>query len=108
MKTHDEKLVVFKRRTGSETDGYGDTTENFDDGELMSISVHPAGGKVLSEMYGERLKYMLQAFCDKDADVKEKDGFCIGADWDSPPDYQVVSVQRYNRHTVLLLEGAFE
>lgn len=69
--------------------------------------IWPAGGKVQAEMYGQRLSYILNMLCDP-LDIKENDGVCIYSGPDEKPDYQVISIKRYedrlNPHLVCELE----
>ena len=75
------------------------------------MQVWPAGGKVQTEQYGDRVSYIFNCrvegkyspVVDKDGLVyqfegfylREKDGICLYASPDSPPDYRIIAVKPY-------------
>ncbi len=109
----DQRQVVFRERiTIKEPDAT--TYEDWSpDAITVSGSVQPAGGKVMAEMYGERLGNMLVMYSDDqkakqlaEAFNSERKGFgalvYVAADT-LEPDYRVVAVRPW-RHTVIELE----
>lgn len=95
--------TVYRRITVTEPDG--STYEEEDpNGHVIRANVQPAGGKLLVEMYGERLAYMLTAYVEVGTVIQEADRACIYVAPDAPPDYKVVAVRRWNTHYVIDLE----
>jgi hypothetical protein len=72
-------------------------------GHIIKANIKPAGGKLMAEMYGERLAYMLSAYAEIGTDIKESDGICVFVSSDKEPDYRVVAVRPWS-HMVLDLE----
>lgn len=70
-------------------------------------SVQPAGGRVMAEMYGDRLRYMVTAYVEGAPPIKERSGAWIGIPESTPePNYKVVAVRRWSGHTAIDLEVA--
>ncbi|MEC0118796.1 hypothetical protein P4H50_07485 [Paenibacillus apiarius] len=100
----------MKEPDGTSYEGWGPV------GVTIRGNVQPAGGRVMAEMYGERLGYMLTMYNEKSPEALqllnefngEKKGF--GA-WvyisnDRPePDYKVASVRPWGAHIVIDLEA---
>jgi hypothetical protein len=74
-------------------------------GHIVNANIKPAGGKLMVEMYGERLAYMLVAYVESDTDLKESDGVCVYVPPDSNPDYKVVAAPPWSSHSVISLEA---
>jgi hypothetical protein len=93
-----KKHGIFQEPDGTTYEGYEDV------GTTIRANIQPAGGKVMAEMYGQRLAYMMTMYCQNDVDIAENDGICVYVDKDKDPDYKVVSVQNWNTHKVVSLE----
>ena len=93
-----KKYLVIKDAEGTTTTGYDTTPAEF------KPNIQPAGGKVMAEMYGERLKYMLTMYYDGSIELKEKDGVCVYVPPERKPDYKIVAIRPWNNHKVIDLE----
>ena len=80
---------------GSKRTVYSDKTRE------IKVEVWPAGGKLQAEIYGQNLPYIFNCLMDLDAEVEEKDGFCIGKD---EVTHTVESIKRYSGHQFLELK----
>ncbi len=95
------ELIVVRRISIQEPDGT--TSEGWAaQGHTIKAKVQPWGGRLMAEMYGQRLAYMLMLYAAAEADIQESDGVCINTS--GQPDYQVVAVRRWNGHLVADLE----
>lgn len=95
--------TVYRRFIVTEPDGT--TYEESDPiGYTILANVQPAGGKVMSEMYGERLAYMVTAYVESCTDIQELYRMCVYVDSETDPDYKVVAIRRWNTHHVIDLE----
>ncbi len=103
LKQSDLKSYAVKRREvvkepdGTTYDGWVVKGE-------IKANVQPAGGRMMAELYGERLVYMLTAYAELGTDIKESDGVCVYVASDLEPDYKVVAIRRWNTHHVIDLE----
>ncbi|WP_307402067.1 hypothetical protein [Paenibacillus anaericanus] len=80
----------------------GTTYEDWDPvGVTIRCNVQPAGGRVMSEMYGERLAYMLTAYMEPGEVIPEASFVCV---YTSEPDYKVVAIRPWSAHRVIDLE----
>ncbi|MEK4628106.1 hypothetical protein MKZ17_07855 [Solibacillus sp. FSL R7-0682] len=86
------------------SDPDGTTYDGWDVGENLQAHVQPAGGRMMVEMYGANLKYMLVAYVESIAGLSENDGLCIYVAADKDPDYKVVAIRRWYAHYVIDLE----
>lgn len=93
--------TVFKRVTSKDNEG-GTNTSYVEKEKAFRIEIWPAGGRVQVMMYGERLRYMMNAITDYDNELYESDGVAI--ETDDHPDYRVVSKSKYSNHIVYELE----
>ncbi|MEG0450949.1 MAG: hypothetical protein RR595_13920 [Lysinibacillus sp.] len=104
LRQRDLKPYVVKRRTVI-TEPDGTTYEEMDPiGHEIQANIQPAGGKLMLELYGERLAYMLVGYAELDTDIQESDRVCVYVAPDVPPDYKVVAIRRPNTHRVIDLE----
>lgn len=104
LRQRDLKEYTVKRRTTiKESDGT--TYEDWSDGHTIRANIQPAGGKLMAEMYGEKLAYMLTAFVEPGTDLKETDGVCVYVSSDEKPDYKVVASPPWSSHSVISLEA---
>lgn len=88
----------FKEPDGTTYTGYDSV------GREIKAKIQPAGGKMLSEIYGLRLAYMLTMYCENGAILKENDGICVYVGKDKDPDYKVIAIRPWNTHIVADLE----
>lgn len=126
LRQRDKRLIVIRARaTVQEPDG---TTSEGDDWASADLTwdgtqstwedtgipwegwkfygnVQPAGGRVMAEMYGDRLRYMATAYVEGAPPIKERSGAWIGIPADAPePNYKVVAVRPWSGHTVIDME----
>lgn len=103
-----KKHGTFKEIDGTKYTGYEQG------GEIIKAKVQPAGGKMLSEIYGVRLSNM-QTMLMEDTEIareldkqfnsqKQQYGACIYSCVDQEPDYKIVSIRPWNGHIVADLE----
>lgn len=98
-----KSYMVYRRFIVKEQDGT--TYEETDPiGYVIRANIQPAGGKVMSEMYGERLAYMVTAYVETDTPIQELYRMCVYVASDTNPDYKVVAIRRWNTHHVIDLE----
>lgn len=98
-------------------DGEGGVVDIYDAAASFYAEVWPAGGKLQTEMYGERLKYIRNVRIDgkytvtsdekgvphyllvvgeNEIDITEGDGVCIYVSADAEkPDYRIISIRPY-------------
>ncbi|MCM1564921.1 MAG: hypothetical protein NC238_02995 [Dehalobacter sp.] len=62
----------------------------------IQASIQPAGGKLMAEMYGERLAYMKTMRYEGNVTIHEGDGICIAVLETEDPDYKVVGLQPWD------------
>lgn len=103
QRLRDLKSYSVKRR-GNIKEPDGTTSEEWGDTSFLLANIQPASGRVMYEMYGERLAYMLVAYSNEVGDLKESDGICVFVDSDKDPDYKVMAIKRWPSHVVLDLE----
>lgn len=90
-----KKHGTFKEKDGTKYTGYELI------GATIKANIQPAGGKMLSEIYGLRLAYMLTMYCENGTELSENDGICV---YDNEPDYKIVAIRPWNTHIVADLE----
>lgn len=101
LRQRDLRAVVLRTRvTVREPDGT--TSEDWGDPVTIQGTVQPAGGKMMSEMYGERLAYMRVMYAEPGTAAPEGAGVCL--DNETEPDYRVVAVRPWSGVTVVDLE----
>ena len=84
------------------TDDEGCISEGYSSiAQMVDAYIYPASGRVQTEMYGERLAYMLNMIVNSPTAIKEKDGICV---FESEVDYRVVTVAQYTEHAQITLE----
>ncbi|AEE91204.1 conserved protein of unknown function [Tepidanaerobacter acetatoxydans Re1] len=93
-----KKHGTFKDADGTKYTGYEK------EGRAIKANIQPAGGKMLSEIYGLRLAYMLTMYCQKGTELSENDGVCVCVDESQDPDYKIVAIRPWNTHIVADLE----
>lgn len=103
-----KKHGAFKEVDGTKYTGYEHT------GQTVKAKIHPAGGKMLSEIYGVRLANM-QTMLMEDAELtreldmefnsqKQQYGVCVYRNKDQEPDYKIVAIRPWDGHIVADLE----
>lgn len=104
LRNRDLKPYAYRpRETVTESDG---TTYSgwIDDSAIIHANVQPAAGKMLVEMYGERLAYMKVAYSEKTNGAIEGDGVYIYAAANQEPDYKIIAIRPWGSHYVMDLE----
>ncbi|GGA31744.1 hypothetical protein [Psychrobacillus lasiicapitis] len=105
LRQRDLKPYTVKGRIPKE-DSDGTTYEDWEEeGHIIQANIQPAGGRLMAEMYGERLAYMLSAYVESGTDLKETDGVCVYVAPDQNPDYKVVASPPWSSHSVVSLEA---
>lgn len=102
MRLRQRDLKDFKyRKYGSFKEADGTTYKGYDTvlGKIKA-KTQPAGGKMLSELYGLRLAYMLTMYCDDAAGLAENDGVYINNSVDKEPDYKVVAIRPWDCNVI--------
>ena len=96
LRQRDLKTVFIKRRISMQ-DPDGTSYEDYEETSMpIQASVQPAGGKLMAEMYGERLAYMKTMRYEGQEAISEGDGVCINVEPADPPDYKVVAIQPWD------------
>lgn len=98
------KTYALRRRIKSK-DAEGGSVITWSEPVTIRATTWQASGRVLAEMYGERLAYMRNMEYEGTEEIKENDGLCIFVAPDSKPDYRVVSVNANYHPTIILLEA---
>lgn len=104
LRERDKRPVVFRERVPiKEPDGT--TYEGWEPiGLILRGNVQPAGGRVMAEMYGERLAYMMTMYVEQ-AEGLESFGVWLNVAADRPePDYKVIAVRPWQGHKIIDME----
>lgn len=80
----------------------GTTSSQWGDQTEILGKIQPAGGRLMAEMYGERVAGMLSLLTEEGAPITEAQGVCV--DRTDEPDYRVVAVRSFGGVTVADLE----
>lgn len=91
---HYSKRIAKKDKEGSSYSEYGDPLP-------FEAIIWPAQGRVQAEIYGERLRYILNMKTLPDVPLNELDGITV---YDQKPDYQIVSIKCFTDHSLYELE----
>lgn len=104
LRERDKRPVIFRQRIPLE-DPDGTTYEGWDPVCIeIRGNVQPAGGRVMAEMYGERLAYMRAMYVEQEPPMAlESAGACLYRVPD--PDYKVVAVRPWSGHYVIDMEA---
>ncbi|MEK4006090.1 hypothetical protein [Paenibacillus sp. FSL H3-0333] len=94
LRQRDLKPYIVKSRT-TITEPDGTTYEDWGDNRIIHANINPAGGKLMAEIYGERLVYMLSAQFPTESDIKESDAICYKSD---NPNYKVIALRPWSGH----------
>ncbi|MCG7406778.1 hypothetical protein MH117_05050 [Paenibacillus sp. ACRRX] len=100
--------IAMKEPDGTTYEGWDPTTIT------IKANKQPAGGKVMAEIYSERLSSMLTLYVEARSPVIEEIdvgintgrafGICVYPTPDSSPDYKVIAVRPWGAHKVIDLE----
>lgn len=103
LRERDKRNVEFRPRVPLQEED-GTTYEGWGDPFTIRGNVLPAGGRVLAEMYGERLAYIRVMYVEQEPPVPlESAGGCLYT-LDNP-DYKVVAVRPWGGHYVIDMEA---
>ena len=102
MRIKNKKTYYLKRKTVIE-DNEGGKYPGYSESIEIQANIYPASGKLQSEIYGEKLNYILNMLYDGSKTLKEGDGICVYVSKESEPDYKVISIKRYS-HMFIELE----
>lgn len=102
LRQRDLKTYYLRKRK-TKTDVEGLKYSDYDTAVEIKAKIQPAGGKVMAEMYGERLNYIKTMYYDGSLEIKENDGICVYVGPAEGPDYKVVGIAPWD-HNVITLE----
>lgn len=103
MRIKNKKTYYLKEKT-IVSDGEGGKYPGYSqEPRQIKANIWPASGKVQAEIYGEKLKYILNMLYDGTVELKEGDGVCVYVDKDSKPDYKIISIKPFS-HLKIELE----
>lgn len=101
MRIKNKKTYYLKSKAvitddeGGKYPGYSEPTE-------IKANIWPASGKLQAEIYGERLKYILNMLYDGNVELHEGDGICVYVDKVNDPDYKIISIKHFSHLTIEL------
>lgn len=101
LRQRDLKTYYLRSRI-VQTDAEGVKYPDYATGVEIKAKIQPAGGKVMAEMYGERLKYIKTMYYDGPLELKENDGICVYVGQNDKPDYKVVGIAPWDHKTITL------
>ena len=101
--------TVYLKRYITIKDNEGAIYTDYDSTPIeIKANIQPAGGRVMAEIYGERLAYMFTMYYDGQLELKEKDGVCVYVGPNCKPDYKIVAIRNWNNHKVIDLEKVMQ
>lgn len=98
MRVKNKKTYKLKKRT-IVTDSEGGKYPSYSDPISINANIYPASGKVQAEVYGEKLKYILNMLYDENEEITENDVIVY-----NNSDYKVISIKNYSKHKLMELE----
>ncbi|MEW9991810.1 hypothetical protein [Clostridium butyricum] len=101
MRVKNKKTYYLKKKT-IVTDDEGGKYPGYSDSIEIKANIWPASGKLQAEIYGERLKYILNMLYDGTVELNEGDGICVYVDKGSDPDYKIISIKNFSHLTIEL------
>ena len=104
MRIARKKTYYLKRKCLIEDNEGGKYPGYEDQATLIQANIYPATGKLQTELYGEKLNYMMNMLYDGPVPIKEGDGICVEAKATEPPDYRVESIKRYSHLGIELMK----
>lgn len=103
MRIKNKKIYYLKRKVVMEDDECNKYTDYSEIAIEVKANISPANGRIQSQVYGDRLNYILNMLFDGDEEIIEGDGICVFVNKDSYPDYKVISIKPYS-HKLIELE----
>lgn len=103
MRIKNKKTYYLKRKVMVEDEEEGGKYPGYSEPIEIKANISPASGKLQSEIYGQRLNYILNMLYDEDVQMVEDDGICVYVPKESDPDYKIISIKRYS-HLFIELE----
>lgn len=106
LKRSDLVTAFLRKRIVGRDDELNETI-SYGDGQKLLMNVQPASGQVTAELYGDRLRYFVNAKYVGNAikeNCNELDGICLNAGPSDDPDYRIVSIYTYKNHLNIILE----
>ncbi len=91
-----KKKVLIEDNEGGKYAGYSDAAIE------IEANISPASGKLQAEIYGERLKYILNMLYDGSEEISEGDGICVYVSNSEAPDYKVISAKKWSHMQIEL------
>lgn len=101
LRQRDLKTYYLRGRI-TKTDSEGVKYPDYDTAVEIKAKVQSAGGKVMAEMYGERLNYIKTMYYDGSLELKENDGICVYVGPAEDPDYKVVGIALWDHKAITL------
>lgn len=89
----------FKKTTKCNEEGV--CAKSYEYSKNILAEIYPAGGKVQSEIYGDRIKYMLNMNIPNGYHICENDAIAYMSE---EANYKIVSIKRWTHHSQLELE----
>ena len=120
MRIKQGRLKTYHHRAAqAKKDDEGNSYTEYGSARSFDGEVWPGGGKIQTEMYGQRLPYIRNCridgkyhekvsddgrigYCLGDMIVRENDGICLNVCGSVAPDYRVVSIRPYRFLTLEL------
>lgn len=94
--------TCYLRKCINKSDVEGIKYSDYEVAVEFKAKIQPAGGKVMSEMYGERLNYISTMYYDGNLGITENDGICVNVGPTEDPDYKVVGIAPWGHKTITL------
>ena len=105
--------TIFLRPAGGQKDSEGNSFITYESASELEVEAWPAGGKVQSERYGQRLPNIRNIRMEGRYQETEKegrlvfelengivlaanDGICFAVDAEEEPDYQIIGIYPYH------------
>ncbi len=114
LRQRDLKTYQLKKHGKFKDDDATTYTGYEKEGREIKAKIQPAGGKMLSEIYGVRIANMQTMILEDTPTAKELDkdfnsqkqqyGVCVYRSKDQEPDYKIVAIRPWNGHIVVDLE----
>jgi len=103
MRVRNKQKYYLKRKVVIEDDEGGKYPSYSTTSIEVEANIWPASGKLQAEIYGERLKYIMNMLYDGNEGLVEGDGICVYVASTSTPDYKIISIKPYS-HKFIELE----
>ena len=96
--------LYYLRKHITDKDDEGNVIESYGNAIEGKAIIWPAGGKIQAQMYGLRLKYIINLNYYGNVNIEEKDGLCIKVSKNDDPDYEVIAIREYSKFKVIEAE----